>query len=141
MRMVFGFLKKNKKDNNSKSKTEVDEGYEFWLGCMETNIVKNPTTGEIEKKESLRIPFKDITDHFFDETDDYLKNVVKNDSDVHRRTAATVLLAQSSKKNFSEFFMSLTWELDLHSHDYDSLDKDIANFFKAKRYGGVIISP
>ena len=119
--MVFGFLKRNKQKNDSKSKSSSNETGTpcnvFWQNCIEVD----------EHGKMFTVPYEDLRNHFRDE--DYLKDVVKNDGDIHRKTISIYLLFNFCRygekfKNLGGLLESITEELNISKSDHTDIIND-----------------
>lgn len=83
--MAFDFLKRNKKkEKNSNSNVESSSNNEFW----ESNVIMENINGEPSRV--LKLPYADIAARYKDL--DYLTDVFRNDTELHRRSLALHLI-------------------------------------------------
>jgi hypothetical protein len=64
----------------------------------------------------------------------YLKNVLKDDENIHRRTFALGILwniMDTEHDSFAEYFAKLVVELDMSMNDFEKIIKDYTDFSKA----------
>ena len=123
--MVFGFLRGNKKEN-TKDKLFVEDSETFWKKGLSfskfAEIDENGTLGNLEDRLDFRIPYEDIQRKFDDES--YLKNIVKNDDDLHHRSAAVYLLwLYHNKENCNnfDFFDKLVYDENIFRDGRDAV--------------------
>ena len=100
---------------------------------------KNLEIEEIIKQKEFRIPFNDIKRNRKDF--DFLKNIIKNDTDLHRRTAALYFLFIFSKYDgtLNTFLRRISIELNLSSEDTNDIRHDLAELLRAKGDAAIMI--
>ena len=131
--MVFGFLKKDKqKKNSSSKKSNVNSNATFWQKCVEEKY-EIGSDGSKPKK-SIKPPYSDMCKNFINE--DYLKDILKNDSDIHRRGFALYLLKtfcslKSDSDNLDDYLSNLIDEMNLPDYEWDIIIKDYGEFCDA----------
>lgn len=141
--MAFDFLKRNK-DKIDKNKSESDNEGNFWENYVSYSenlmkLNKNLEIEEIIKQKEFRIPFNDIKRNRKDF--DFLKNIIKNDTDLHRRTAALYFLFIFSKYDgtLNTFLRRISIELNLSSEDTNDIRHDLAELLRAKGDAAIMI--
>lgn len=123
--MAFGFLKRDKKKNEVKSSNSGN----FWESCVVTGSLQQ--FGVNETGKAFVIPFDDIREKFIYES--YLKDVLKSDSDLHRRTAALFILwTVRGGDSFGNYCDNLTSELNISENDLSMILDDFALLLMAK---------
>ena len=135
--MVFDFLKRNK-DKDDKNKGD------FWKNCVSYSgelmrFNDNREITDIKKQKDFKIPFNDIKTNRKDF--DFLKDVIKYDADLHRRTAALYFLFIFSgyDGNLNTFLGEIATELNLSSEDSKDIRHDLADLVWAKKGASIVI--
>lgn len=96
-----------------------DGHYNFWTSCL--TIKEDDSNDEI----ILKLPFKDINKNYDDEN--FLKNIIKNDFNTHRRAIAVFLLYHllQIEDYIICFFQKLCIELGINRFDRNEISHDL----------------
>ena len=110
--MGFGDFLKGRGKKKSSSSTNLNTG-NYWID----NVTNLPLDGILNNRN-----------------EDDLKRILKNDSNVHRRTFALAILFNVIDKDFdkfSEYFAHLAVELNLSMDDVKEIAQDYSDFIDA----------
>ncbi len=108
----MGLFDFSKKDKKPKSITGLNTG-NYWID----NVNNLPIEGIADNRDEAS-----------------LKSILKNDSNIHRRTLALAILWNIINKEhdqFRDYFVELVFELDLTMSDVEKIIEDYSDFQKA----------